>query len=295
MSREQWPQAASQHQPTAYGQPSRHPQYSSSAPPPHAPYDPRMQQAAQEQSNLLLNAASSLLTLIVQIRRTKTHANVPSLRAMVIEEIKNFERKASESGYPVRTIMAARYCLCTAVDEAVLNTPWGTQSIWVQESLLSLFQKETYGGERFYLILQDMLSNTRQNIDFVELVYFLLSLGFEGKFFGPESRAAREGIRNKVFYQIRHSRNKPERVLARHWRLANLPNLTDKKKSKLKRYMLAALIVIVILLSYFNIQTFEASKQVNPQLEKIGTVYPVTVFSQVIGRPVVPRKNGSSS
>ncbi len=243
------------------------------------------------ESNALITVATPLITLITQIRHTIDHPNVAALRAQVVEEIKTFERKLTNIDYPVRTIVAARYCLCTAVDEAVLSRPWGTQSVWVQGSLLSLFHKETWGGERFYIILEDMLRDVRKNIDHVELVYFLLSLGFEGKFYGNENRPAREEIRNRIFYHIRHARSKPERNLSPSWKNIKLPKSSKEKKNKLKKFGFITLIILVIVGGMFNFKLHRVAEPTLQKLDGISTVSAVTAFSQVIQRQIVPRNS----
>lgn len=248
-------------------------------------------QAAYDDNNQLIRAAEPLLTLITQFRHTVEHPNVESLRAQIIEEVKLFERKLGQCNYPMRTIIAARYCLCTAVDEAVLGQTWGTQSVWVQGSLLSIFQKETWGGERFYVILEDALRDIRGNIDFIELIYYLISLGFEGKFYGEDYRAAREEIRNRIFYHIRHARAKPERSLSPRAQQVILPATIAQKKSRLKRMAYICGSIIIAMALYFNIGIYRHAEPTLDKLDKLGNVSPVTTFSQVIERPIVLRRD----
>lgn len=244
---------------------------------------------ASEGNNPLLRVAEPLLTLITQLRHTVEQHNVEALRAQVIEEIKRFEHQLSSINYPVRGIIAARYCLCTTMDEAVLGQSWGTQSAWVQSSLLSIFQKETWGGERFYLILEDALRDIRTNIDLIELIYFLISLGFEGKFFGDEYRAAREEIRNRVFYHIRHARLKPERSLSPTWKNLRIPATMQQKKVILKRAFYTSLSVMFLLGLFYNIGVYRQAKPTLEVLSKLATVSPITTFSEVINRPIIIR------
>jgi type VI secretion system protein ImpK len=241
------------------------------------------------ENNALVNIATPLLTLITQIRHTVDHQNVPKLRAQVIDEIKSFEQKLSKIEYPVRTIIAARYCLCTAIDEAVLSRPWGTQSVWVQESLLSLFHKETWGGERFYMILEDMAKEPRKNIDFLEFAYFLLSLGFEGKFY-DKNVAIREEIRNRIFYRIRYSRQKPEKVLSRIWRDEKPLEEKDTRRRKLKKLAVFTVAAIVLIAVIFNFKVHSVAESTLDQLSGIANVSPITSFSQVIERPIIQRE-----
>lgn len=239
--------------------------------------------------NALLTMATPLITLITQIRHTVDHHNVGAFRAQVVEEIKTFEKKLTGVDYPVRTIVAARYCLCTAIDEAILSRSWGAQSVWVQGSLLSLFHKETWGGERFYIILENMVRDVRKSIDFVELSYFLLSLGFEGKFHGVENRAAREEIRNRIFYHIRHARNKPERILSRSWKNSQLPKTTSEKKTKLRKFGLSTVMILVVVGGILNYKLYCVAKPTVQKLENIATVSPITSFSQLIRRQIISR------
>lgn len=252
--------------------------------------DPALQQGLYV-NNELMRVATPLITLITQIRHTISHPNVPALRAQIIEEIKIFERKLVDAQYPIRTIVASRYCLCTAIDEAVLSQDWGAQSVWVEGSLLSIFQKETWGGERFYIILEDALRDTRSNIDFIEFIYFLISLGFEGKFFGEDQRATREEIRGRIFYHIRHARVKPERNLSLRWKNVEAPETQRQRKSILKRLVITMLSLIVALAVFYNIRVFNMASPVLAKLNKLGNVPSVTTFSQVIGRPAVIRND----
>lgn len=235
------------------------------------------------ESNLLLKAATPLITLITQLTHTVDQKNVPALKAQVIEEIKNFERRLTSVDYPVRTIVAARYCLCTSIDEAVLSREWGSRSIWLQESLLNLFQKETWGGERFYIILDDMLKNVRENIDFLELVYYLLSLGYEGKFYGNENRSTREEIRNRIFYNIRQTRNKPGRTLSAHWKITNYPVSNKDKKRVLMKSLVFITVSILVLGIYYNLRTWHMAAPTLKRLSTIATTSPVTTYMQVTG------------
>jgi type VI secretion system protein ImpK len=76
----------------------------------------------------------------------------------------------------------ASYGLCTFLDEIIQNTPWGSQSNWGHQSLLILFHKEAWGGERFFQILEHLVKQPAQNLPLIELCYVLLSFGFEGKY-----------------------------------------------------------------------------------------------------------------
>ena len=87
-------------------------------------------------ANPLLQAAVPLLVLAGRLRGQISNADVESLRRQTIQEIRTFEERVRRAEVPPEDVLAARYALCTAIDEAVLNTPWGAQSDWSSQSLL---------------------------------------------------------------------------------------------------------------------------------------------------------------
>lgn len=81
--------------------------------------------------NLLLNAAAPILNAVVRIRQAATHDDPAGLRQLLIEEIRQFEQRCKQAGLPFEMIIGARYCLCSVLDEAAAQTPWGTRGVWL--------------------------------------------------------------------------------------------------------------------------------------------------------------------
>lgn len=184
------------------------------------------------QLNPLEHAASGLLALITQLNNSRHHPDANTLRNKVIGEIKQFQTAAIASDIDQETVFAARYLLCTVLDEAVLNTPWGSNSGWSQQNLLSTFHKEVSGGERFFQLLKKFGQNTSKNINILELMYLCLALGFEGRYRivnGGKDKLAQ--IREWLYQLIRKERSNENRELSPHWR-----GVTDKR-SPLMRFV----------------------------------------------------------
>lgn len=168
--------------------------------------------------NRLESAAFKLLSLVPAIRKSQTNPSPALLRQQIIEEIEAYEAAARRAGIDARTVMIGRYILCTVLDEAVLNTPWGGQSDWQSDSLLSLFHKETWGGENFFVMLENLEKDPAGNIDLLELMYVCLSLGFEGRYALEEDRAGKLiQIRARLYRLISTQRAEPARYLSAHW------------------------------------------------------------------------------
>ena len=110
--------------------------------------------------NPLESAASSLLALISQLYHSPSHSEPQQLKQQLTKELNTFRTQAEAAGYDSKTLTNASYSLCTTIDEAIFNTPWGRQSGWGEQSLLSIFHGEVSGGEEFFLKLKTNMSTT---------------------------------------------------------------------------------------------------------------------------------------
>ena len=188
--------------------------------------------------NVLVDEASTLFSLIAKVRNTPKHHDVNALKRQCVELIKNYEQGLRYKSVDGDQIESARYCLCSFIDEAVLNTPWGEQSEWGAESLLSTFHNETWGGEYFYTLLQACITSPSEHLLLLELQYLCLSLGFNGKMRVEERGSEKlEEFREQAYRAIRTQRKEHERELSPEWRVSvehgsfeqkqDLPSLSD--------------------------------------------------------------------
>ena len=174
-------------------------------------------------NNPLVAAANPLLDLIPQIRATGHHDAPAQLREHLVDEVRRFETRAQQSGIAPEVIIGARYCLCTAVDEAAALTPWGG-SIWSSQSLLVMFHNETWGGEKFFQLLSRLVQNPQQHLQLIELIYFCLAMGFEGRFRVIDNgRTQLETLKQRLLQIIRQTRGEIAVPLSPHWQDATAP------------------------------------------------------------------------
>ncbi|MDN5871911.1 MAG: type IVB secretion system protein IcmH/DotU [Nitrococcus sp.] len=169
--------------------------------------------------NPLVKAAAPLLVLTTGLRRNREHGNVAGLHERIVREVKAFERQALESNVGAEAVMAARYVLCTFIDEAVMNTPWGGRSLWTSRPLLLTFHDDTVGGEKFFQMVERVLADREPRRELIELLYICLALGFEGKFRISDSGCkALAEIRERLYARIRTWREETNRELSPSWR-----------------------------------------------------------------------------
>jgi type VI secretion system protein ImpK len=173
--------------------------------------------------NPLVACAVPLLTLAPQLRHQAACDDVDALRLRVIRGIDRFERRVAPLGLSPRLVRAAKYALCATLDDLVLNTPWGSRSIWTTRSLVGTFFSETWGGDRFFDLVMQVRKDPGVNIDLIELLYCCISLGFEGKYrVMPRGASQLLLLREDLSGLIRVTRGDFEREISPHWRGAQV-------------------------------------------------------------------------
>jgi len=221
--------------------------------------------------NPLVNSASTLLAVFEKTHNTVSHPNVGGLHQRLVNEIKAFEVRAKEQGIKPEIVLSARYVLCTVLDEAVLNTPWGAESAWMQRTLLSIFHNETSGGEKFFLILDRMRDLPAENLYILELMYICISLGFEGKYrVVNRGRDMLEQIRDELYRIIRNHRGEYERELSPSWH--GLGKIRNSLTQFIPMWVVASFVGAILVLSYsgFRYWLYHSSASVSHQLTDIA-------------------------
>jgi type VI secretion system protein ImpK len=230
-----------------------------------------------------VQAASPLLLLAGQLRGTLSSPDVATLRRHALDEIRRFEERARASRISNDVIMPARYALCAAVDEAVLSTPWGSQSEWRQQSLLVALHREAWGGEKFFDMLARIQEDPSRHAELLELQYLCMALGFAGKYHVQERGHVRlDEIRQEAFRRIREQRGAPRPELSIRWQGV------EDRRNPIIRYIpwwvvgAAALAILSIAFTIYYLRLGTASAPVQAELAKIGS------FDLTAGPAVAP-------
>ena len=222
-------------------------------------------------ANPLLQAAVPLLVLAGRLRGQISNADVESLRRQTIQEIRTFEERARRAEVPPEDVLAARYALCTVIDEAVLNTPWGAQSDWSSQSLLVTFHREAAGGEKFFQILERVSGEPQRYLALLELLYVCLALGFEGRYRLDERGPARlVEVRETLYRRIEGLRDSADSDLSPRWK-----GVEDRRNAVLRflpLWIVAAACALLLVGSYiyFDSRLDNLSQPVSASLARIG-------------------------
>lgn len=171
---------------------------------------------AKNQHNPLLAAAAPLLSELLHLKHGQLEQEPAEvLRVTLHTGMQQFDQHCQTLAVTPANRQAARYLLCTALDEAILTTRWGNDSNWSKHSLLSAFHQDTFGGERFFLLLTRLSQDMAQHLELLELMLVCLTLGFEGRYrLQPNGHAELERIRKRLHDALQHHRGLPDMALA---------------------------------------------------------------------------------
>jgi type VI secretion system protein ImpK len=233
--------------------------------------------------NPLVQAATPLLILAGRLRDQIRNAQVDSLYNQSVQEMRSFEERARRAAVPDEDVLAARYALCSVIDEAVLNTPWGAESGWAARSLLVTFHRESFGGEKVFQLVDRVLNEPRRYLALLELLYICLCLGFEGRYRVEERGDTRlAGIREDLFRCIQTLRGTAETDLSPQWQ-----GVENKRREMMRIVPLwvVATACFAVLLATFIILSAKLSNRADPLNAMLARVGRQPLFSPV--RPTV--------
>lgn len=197
----------------------------------------------------LRDFANPILAFICCIKANKLKNNINDIRIDIMKKIIDFEKTSIEEKFSEKIILASRYCLCAAIDEFIALSEWDDSTQWVHQSLLKVIHNETWGGERFFTILDSALSNGKtEDIFLVEIIYILLCLGYEGKYYNQDKNKIKELMDKSLCFINNDSVSHQIHNIESH------PAINICKKYNKKIYLLIAPLSLAALLviNYFS-------------------------------------------
>lgn len=221
--------------------------------------------------NPLVANASVLLNTVPTIRRTMNHPDPAGLREYLLRAITEFEQRARAAGASPEHVLISRYALCTMIDEAVANMPWGASPEWVQQSLLVTLHREGFGGEKFFQLLEKAMEDPRRNIDLLELMYVCIALGFQGRYSVIENgRQQLDALRDRLHNVIRRERGEFERDLSGKWK--GVQRVAKPLVRRLSVWLVLAAVALLLFILYLVFALVLASKS-DPVFNTLAAIH----------------------
>ena len=236
--------------------------------------------------NPLLALANRVMLLLPQIRATRQVSDIGALRQELAQAVREFVSTAQREGIAPERVMAARYVLCTMIDEAAADTPWGGTGAWSRHSLLAEFHNEAFGGEKVFQLMARLAERPDANLDLLELIYAAMALGFQGRYRVIDNgRAQLEAVRARLGEIIRQQRGAYPPALAQHWAGHAAPQ--QRALSWLPLAVAAALSLLVMTLVYgaFATSLAERADPVFSAIQSLRLPPPVAAVAQPAPQP----------
>ncbi len=221
--------------------------------------------------NVIVSAATPLLTLGINARSMSHHPDPKALYQQIAEDLKAIDLQLKNQGLPKETIITARYIICAYLDEMVMSTPWGGQSLWATRNLLMTFHKNNQGGTQFFDIINLLTQSPAMNLDLIELCYLILQLGFQGRYRISDTGSIElSSIQDNLYQIISTYRPAAPKQLSNHWRGA-----VNEEKTNLsgnKRLLIAAGVSLLIAILTFTAFVITLGQQSDPVAIKTASI-----------------------
>jgi type VI secretion system protein ImpK len=159
--------------------------------------------AAEAASNPLLEAARPLLEAFANTPAGLDATGVAQHRQSLVHQIRIFGKVCGALQLPTTQVDKARYCLCSALDEAATLTDWGNGSTtgmeWGTSGLATTFGYDRQGGDHVYAIARECVHEPHENRHLIELIQHILERGFSGRYrFAPDGAHQIEAVRRQI-------------------------------------------------------------------------------------------------
>jgi type VI secretion system protein ImpK len=229
--------------------------------PPLAPGLSREERAAAlaraqaEGRNVLIEAAAPLLRALAEVPEQLDATQVQAWHKLLHEELLLWTQLCEQFNLRREHLLAARYMLCTALDEAASLARWNADAggqgagMWSQMALLPEFHGERAGGEVVFMLLGRMAQSPAEHRPVLELMHHILALGFMGNYrVQAEGQRQLDAIRQRLFTLITEGQNPPPRELSPNWR--GLPPGKLRIFGRFPLYLSAAILALVLCIQF---------------------------------------------
>nr|WP_244106463.1 type VI secretion system protein TssL, long form [Burkholderia anthina] len=235
--------------------------------------------AVKNAANPLLEAARPLLRAqadIPGLPEETSYDTAIGLRELLVSEVQLFDRLCTQANIRRDHAIGARYCLCTALDEAVMQSTWGRDvriaGEWAGQNLASTFLEDSKGGTKIYLLAGRLMQEPDEHRDLLQVIYRVLSLGFEGQYRGMTRQHS--AVRQRIYHEIMRGRDHVPRALSPNWK----PHEQSRHISFFEFPVWISVTVLSIILlglfGYFKYELSTRSAGVQKQLIDIGRMTP---------------------
>lgn len=159
-------------------------------------------------TNPLINAADPIFSLIERLAISTKLPPVTKLRADITHELNAFYSQLQLAEYNHDTIAMAHYLLCATLDELIAKSYIRTTNKAENFQAFTPLTADNARPEvRFFEIINYLKAHLHNHLDLMELAYYCLIAGFEGKYHLQASgRQTLDNLLEEVYNLIKEFR-----------------------------------------------------------------------------------------
>ncbi len=203
---------------------------------------------------------------------------IDQLHLLLKQEVRVFQRLCEQANVRRDHMIGARYCLCTALDDAATQTRWGKRETgvrWIATSLATEFHEDRHGGDKAYLLTGRLMQSAREHIDLLEIIYRALSLGFLGCYrHEVEGARKHDAVRKSIYRELQAQRPATVIALSPHGHSdARGHRLTIHDVPVLLSFALAG-VILTGLFSWYKYHLLTRGSALKQRIVEIGRLNP---------------------
>ena len=211
-------------------------------------------------SNPIIAAASPLISILERIQIASKLPELDTLHKDITHEFKAFYSRFHMHHYSEEFHFLANYLLCATTDEILGKSYLRMDGEVKMFNAFTPISHNNIGPEQYFFdITNYIMSLPEQFLDLIELSYFCLMIGFEGKYhLQADGRITLDNLIEHLFQTIQKLRTNKTHKLFKNYVIKNQLQKTKISTKKLTLIILASIIGIGIGCQlYINYQTKE--------------------------------------
>ncbi|WP_330728548.1 type IVB secretion system protein IcmH/DotU [Burkholderia multivorans] len=240
--------------------------------------------------NGLLEAGRVLLRALIDMSALIDTDHDARLRDLLLEEVRVFERLCVQANIRVDHRIGARYCLCTALDEAAMRVlaargDASGSAAWASDALTHRIGEDNQGGSKVYALTLRLLDDAADHWPLLELIYRIFSLGFEGRYPHGRTFSAHDRVRERIYNAIAAHLPTVPNALSPH--AATIESARPRACFEMPVWLSAALLsaALCALYVYCRIESGAQADDVQRQLSNIARTAPYSAIDPPQGNP----------
>lgn len=202
---------------------------------------------APHSSNSLLAAASPVFSLLDRLALTYTLPSIKQLRDDFKYELQAYQSRIHEKGQEQANHTIAFYLIAATIDELIARNYFRIHQQPVSfQAFTPVGKGEEPPSSQFFRVIEKIQQQPSQYLDIIEIAYFCLLAGFEGKY--HDKVDGRQQIDNlcETLYQLIRQHRGHEKSLVKHSHKTNDMQTTKSRSFPLAVGISTAMLAVII-------------------------------------------------